>query len=121
MKWLTKPYYNIEESCISQNYETIAMHLHQWDRVDASYVSFDRDFASRLRNFLFFDNPIIPMELLRLIRPKEYCQDITIVHNFGDIILYPDSIVFRVCGCRVVPYILPYQVPLKVGYADILR
>lgn len=41
-----------------------------WDRDDASYLKFDRYFASKLRILLCQENPRIPKALLEFIRPK---------------------------------------------------
>lgn len=92
-----------------------------WDREDASYLKFDRFFASRLRILLCQENPRIPKALLEFIRPNEFAENIKIVHNWGGIILYPVSTIFRVYGFRGTPYLLPYQVPLKIGIAEVLR
>lgn len=35
--------------------------------------------------------------------------------------LYPVSTIFRVYGFRGTPYLLPDQVPLKIGIAEVLR
>lgn len=84
-------------------------------------MKFDRYFASRLRILLCQENPKIPKALLEFIGPKEFVEGIKIVHNWGDIILYPVSTVFRVYGFKGTPYLLPYQVPLKIGIAEILK
>lgn len=84
-------------------------------------MKFDRCFASRLRILLCQENPRIPKALLELLRPKEFAENIKIVHNWGDFILYLGSTVFRVFGFRGTPYLLPYQVPLKISIAEILR
>ena len=39
---------------------------------DASFVRFDRYFASRLRLLLRGDSPRIPQSLLELVRPKDH-------------------------------------------------
>lgn len=82
---------------------------------------FDRCFASKVRILLFVENSRIPKALLEFPRPKEFAEGIKIVHNWGDMYLYPISIVFRVYGFRGTPYLLPYQVPLKIGIAEVLR
>lgn len=92
-----------------------------WDREDASYLKFDRCFASKLRILLCQENPRIPKVLLEFIRLKEFAKSIKIVHNWGDIILYPISTIFRVYGFSGTQYFLPYQVPLKIGIAEIMR
>lgn len=92
-----------------------------WDKEDASYLKFLRCFASRLRILLCPQNPRIPKALLEFLRPKEFTEDIKIVHNWGDIYLYLFSNMFRFYGFRGTPYLLPYQVPLKIGIAKVLR
>lgn len=92
-----------------------------WDREDASYLNFDRCFASRLKILLCQENPRFLKALLEFIRPKDFVENIKIVHNWGDIILYPISTIFRVYCFRGTPYLLPYQVPLKIGIAKILK
>lgn len=92
-----------------------------WDGEDVSFLKFDKYFASKIRTLLCLEKPRTPKIILEFIRPKEFAENIKIVHNWGDIYLYPVSIVFRVFGFRGTPFLLPYQVPLKVGIAEILR
>lgn len=92
-----------------------------WDREDTSYLKLDRFFTSRLRILMCPQNPRIPKALLEFLRPKEFAEDIKIVHNWGDIYLYPVSTMFKVFGFRGTPYLLLYQVPLKIGIAEVLR
>lgn len=89
------------------------------DRVDENFLQFDRYFASKMIEFLSPNNPIIPKVLLDLIRPKEFLTYLTLVHNFGDIIPYLVSIVFRVNGFQGTPHMLSYQIPLKVGVVEV--
>lgn len=92
-----------------------------WDREDASFLKFDKYFASKIRTLLCSNNPRVPKVLLEFIRPKEFAENIKIVHNWGDMYLYLVSMVFRVFGFRGTPFLLPYQAPLKVGIVEILR
>lgn len=91
-----------------------------WDREDASYLKFDKCFVSKIRTLICSENPRVPKVLLEFIRPKEFAENIKIVHNWGDIYLYPISTIFRVYGFKGTPFLLPYLVPLKVGIAKIL-
>lgn len=50
---------------------------------DASYVRFDRYFASNLRLLLRGDNPRIPQALLELVRPKDHEKGLLVSHNWG--------------------------------------
>lgn len=92
-----------------------------WDRKDANYLKFDKCFASKIIIILCSENPRVPKALLDFFRPKEFAKEIKIVHNLGDIYLYPISTVFRVYGFRGTPFLLPYQVQLKIGIVEILR
>ena len=91
-----------------------------WDADNASYVRFDRYFASRLRCLISIENPRIPRALMNLIRPMDNPHNLKVSHNWGDIIPYPVSTVFQIYGYKGTPHVLPYQVPLKVGVAEIL-
>lgn len=55
--------------------------LLSWDREDASFLKFDKYFASKIRTLLYSENPRIPKVLLEFIRPKEFAENIKIVHN----------------------------------------
>lgn len=92
-----------------------------WDREDASFLKFDKYFASKIRTLLCSENTRIPKVLLEFVRPKEFVERIKIVHNWGDIYLYLVSTVFKVFGFKGTPFLLPYQVPLKVGITEVLR
>ena len=63
---------------------------------DASFVRFDRYFASKLRLLLRGDSPRIPQALLELVRLKDHAKGLLVSHNSGDIISYNVSIVIRV-------------------------
>ena len=85
----------------------------------ASYVYFDKVFASLLMELLVQVFPRVPTLLLQLIRPKEYHFGLLVSYNWVDIIPYSISTIFRVYafqGCR---HVLPFQVPLLVGVAKI--
>lgn len=43
------------------------------------------------------------------------------MHNWGDFIFYPYSTVIRLYGFRGTPFILPFQVPTKIGIAEFFR
>ena len=68
------------------------------EALGASYVHFDKFFASKLRGLLVQDNPRIPPLLIQLIRPKEYPIGLLVSHNWVDIIPYSISTVIRVYG-----------------------
>ena len=65
-----------------------------WDADNASFVRFDRYFASKLRYLISGDNPRIPKALMSLIRPMDNPHNLKVSHNWGDIIPYPVSTVF---------------------------
>ena len=46
---------------------------------DASFVRFDRYFASNLRFLLRGDSPRIPQSLLELVRPKDHAKGLWLV------------------------------------------
>lgn len=87
---------------------------------DASFVRFDRYFASRLRLLLRGDSLTIAQALLELVRPKNYAKGLLVSHNWGDIIPYNVSTVIRVYGFLGKPHVLPFHVPLKIGIAKLL-
>ena len=66
------------------------------------------------------DSPRIPRPLLESIRPNDHAKGLLVRHNWRDIIPYPISTIFRVYGFLGKPHVLPYQVPLKVGIAELL-
>ena len=80
---------------------------------DASFVRFDRYFASKLGFLLRGDSPRIPQALLELLKPKDHAKGLLVSHNWGDIIPYNVSIVIRVYGILRKPHVLPFHVPLK--------
>ena len=55
-----------------------------------------------------------------LIRPMDSSHDLKVSHNWGDIIRYSIFTVFQIYGYKGTPHVLPYQMPLKVGMAEIL-
>ena len=65
-----------------------------WDSHNASFIRFDRYFASKLRCLVSKDNRRIPKALMDLIRPMDSSHDLKVSHNWGDIIPYPISTVF---------------------------
>lgn len=91
-----------------------------WEVIDVSFVKFDKYFASRLIMLLVGDNPRIPRPLLELIRPKDHAKGLMVSYNWGDIIPYAVSTIFRVYGFLGKPHVLPYQVPLKIGIVELL-
>ena len=91
-----------------------------WDANKASFVRFDRNFASKLRSLILSENPRIPKVLMSLIRPMDNPHNLKVSHNWGDIIPYSVSTIFRIYGYKGTPHVLPYQVPLKVGVAEVL-
>ena len=88
-----------------------------WDVENASFVRFDRYFTSKLRFLILSDNPRILNTLMNLIRHMDNPHDLKVSHNWGDIIPYSVSTIFRIYGFKRSPHVLPYQVPLKVGMA----
>lgn len=91
-----------------------------WDAEEASFVRFDRYFASKLKSLILRDNPKIPKALLDFIWLMDNPASLKVSHNWANIIPYPMSTVFRVYGFQGTPHVLPYQVPLKVGIAKML-
>ena len=91
-----------------------------WEIIDTSFVRFDRYLASNMRTLLSPNNPQIPKVLMELIKPKEYATSLKVCHNWGDIIPYPISIVFKVYSFQGNPHVLPFYVPLKVGIVKFL-
>ena len=75
---------------------------------NASFVRFDRHFASKLRCLLFKDNPRIPKALLHLVRPMDKPHNLKFSHNWGDIIPYSVSTVIKIYGYKGTPHVLPY-------------
>ena len=57
---------------------------------------------------------------MSLIRPMDNPSDLKVSHNWGDIIPYSISTIFRIYGFKGSLHMLPYQVPLKVGMAKVL-
>lgn len=90
------------------------------EATNASYVRFNRCFASKLRLFLKGNSPRIPQALLELVRPKDHAKGLLVSHNWGDIIPYNVSIVIRVYSFLGRPHLLPFHVPLKIGIAKLL-
>ena len=86
-----------------------------WEAENASFVRFDRHFASKLRCLILNDNPRILKALMHLVRPMDRPHSLKVSHNWGDIIPYLVSTVIMVYGFKGTPHVLPYQVPLKVG------
>ena len=66
-----------------------------WEAKKASFVKFDRYFASKLRCLLLSENPRVPKALVSLIRPLDNPIGLKVSHNWGDIIPYSVSTVFR--------------------------
>lgn len=91
-----------------------------WDVDNTSFVRFDRYFASKLRCLILGDSPKIPKALMSLIRPMDNLHNLKVSHNWGDIIPYSVSTMFRIYGFKGSPHVLPYQVPLKVRLAEFL-
>ena len=87
---------------------------------DASFVKFDRYFASKLKILFRADNPRIPQALLELVRPKDHAQGLLVSHNWGDIIPYNVSTIIKVYGFLGKPHVLPFHVPLKIGIVELL-
>ena len=84
-----------------------------WHAENASFVKFDRYFASKLRCLMLKENPRISKALMNIIRPMDNPSGLKVSHNWGDVIPYPVSTIFRIYGFRGSPHVLPYQVPLK--------
>lgn len=92
-----------------------------WDRKDSSFLQFDKCFAARFRKLFVPEGPRVPAALAKLLRPQQFSKDLNIVHNWGDVIFYPYSTIIRIYGLKGAPFILPYQVPLKIAIAKFLR
>lgn len=91
-----------------------------WDRPKASFVRFGNYFASRLRGILTMNPPRIPTQLHDFLRPKERLPLLRIEHNWGDVIPYPVSTVIRVYGIPGEPHVLPFHVPFRLGFAEVI-
>lgn len=59
--------------------------------------------------------------LAQLVRPNQFAKNLNIVHNWGDVIFYNVSTIIKLYGFRGTPFILPYQVPLRIGITEFLR
>lgn len=66
------------------------------------------------------ENPRIPKAFLDFIKPKDNPSNLKLSHNWEDIIPYLVSTIFGVYGFQGTPHVLPHQVPLKVGIAEML-
>lgn len=64
--------------------------------------------------------PKIPEELHDFLISKGRRPELKVYHNWGDIIPYPINIVLRVYGFQGTPHILPYNVPPRVGFAEVM-
>lgn len=91
------------------------------DWVAASYLLFDNCFASRLKTRLTINPPTIPKQFLDFLRPKERIPKLNIEHNWGDVIPYSVRTVLRVYGYSGKPYVLPYNITLRLGFAKVMR
>ena len=91
-----------------------------YNKRDASYVQFDNCFASRLRARLMVNMPRIPEDLHDFLQPKARRLELKVCHNWGDIIPYPVSTILRVYGFQGTPHILPYNVPSRMGFVEVL-
>ena len=85
-------------------------------------MTLDADNASfiRLRCLILDDNPRIPKALMNIIRPMDNPHNLKVSHNWGDIIPFSVSTIFRIYGFKGNPHVLPCQVPLKVGLVEVL-
>ena len=91
-----------------------------YDAKNASFVRFDRYFALKLRCFILTNNPKVPKALMSLISPMDNPIGLKVSYNWGDIIPYFVSTIIRIYGFKGTPHVLAYQVPLKVGMAEVL-
>ena len=91
-----------------------------WDVEKASFIRFDKYFASKIRCLILRDNPRIPKALVDFIRPIDNLSSLKVSDNWEDIIPYSISNIFRVYGFQGTPHVFPYQVPLKVGIAKMM-
>ena len=64
--------------------------------------------------------PRIPQEGHDFLRLKERKPELRVLHNWGDIIPYPVSTVLRIYGFQGTPHILPYNVPPRLGFAEVM-
>lgn len=94
-------YYFTKEMDLVKVKDKEEMHVQLWsivlsqDREDASFLKFDRCFASKIRILLCTKNPKIPKALLEFLRLEELAEGIKIVHNWGDMYLYLVSTIFQ--------------------------
>lgn len=93
------------------------------DKNDKKYnfVFSQNAFASRIRRSLIYELPRIPREIHEFLRPMEMRLDLNLSHNWGDFILYPDKTIFRIYGNGMDPNVFPRDVPLKIGFLEIMR
>lgn len=91
-----------------------------WDRQEASFLRFDNSFSSKLRKRLTVNPPRIPKELHDFVRPKERLPLVTIEHNWGDFISHPISTLIRIYGFAGQPHVLPFNVPLRLGFVEVM-
>lgn len=91
-----------------------------WDRQEANFVIFDNNFASRLRQKLTVNLPRIPKELHDFVRPKERLPLARIEHNWGDFMPYSVSTVIRIYGFSRQPHVLPFNIPMRMGFTKVM-
>lgn len=91
-----------------------------WDRQEDIFVRFDNIFSSKLRQRLMVNPSRIPKELHDFVRPKERLPLLRIEQNWGDFIPYPISIVIRIYGFSGQPHVLPFNVPLGMGFYEVM-
>lgn len=87
---------------------------------NTDYVATTIIFSTKLRQALMVDVPRIPKELDDFLRPAERWPDLNISHNWGDVIPYNNCIVLRVFGTQFTPHILPREVPLRIGFLQVM-
>ena len=54
------------------------------------------------------DNPQISKPLLELIKPNDHAKGLEVIHNWGDVIPYLISTIFRVYSFQGKPHVFPY-------------
>ena len=79
-----------------------------YDAKNASFLTFDRYFASKLRCLLLSDNPRVSKASVSLIRPMDNPIGLKVSYNWGDIIPYSVSTIIRIFGFKGNHHVFPY-------------
>lgn len=86
------------------------------------YWHFEEFFVKTLYRLLGYpcDHALSP-KIQIFLRPKEYGEDTSIEHNWGDWYCFLDYTQIRVYGFEGKPYLLPFMVPNRVVCLEIVR